>query len=79
MIGLLPWEKILPPYVLGPVICLLSMIPLFSEEKMPWYLVALMPFSFLFGAWATYVWFKRRENVFDMSPKKAGEEGKAEK
>jgi len=80
MLGCLPWEKWLPPYIVGPLLCAISTIPLFSDEKLPWYLVLAMPFCFAFGAWGTYVWVARRENVFDIEAKtKATSEQEARK
>lgn len=30
MLGFLPWEKILPPFVLGPLLCLLALLAALS-------------------------------------------------
>jgi hypothetical protein len=73
-LGFLPWEKILPPYILGPLLCLLSLLPLLSIRNVSWLVVVLAPFTFLFGAWGTYVWFTRRENVFDITSKRPKKE-----
>lgn len=54
--GCLPWEKWLPPYVYGPLLCLGSIAMLvFSKALSGWEWV-LLPLAACIGAWVTWVW-----------------------
>ena len=67
MIGLLPWEKWLPPYVYGPALCLISILCLIFDHNLSWWEIVILPFSGLLGAWGTWVWLSSRRNIFDLS------------
>jgi hypothetical protein len=64
VIGLLPWEKWLPPIVFGPLMFVGSLYLIFTVPQMAWCHYVLLSCAALFGAYATYAWLKRRENVF---------------
>jgi hypothetical protein len=73
-IGLLPWEKWLPPWLYGPLIFVGSIFGLFYSQDLHWWEYLLLPMAALMGAWATWVWFKHRRNIFD--EEKSGAEGR---
>ncbi|HWW07541.1 hypothetical protein [Collimonas sp.] len=64
---LLPWERWLPPFIVGPFMCAASFFGLFNYSQLHWWELLLVPIAFLYGAYGTWVWFKRGENVFDFS------------
>jgi hypothetical protein len=69
MLGLLPWEKWLPPYVFGPVMCVGSLAVLvFSPELAWWWQVVLVLWA-AYCVWGTWMWFRYRRNAFDPSEK----------
>jgi hypothetical protein len=71
MLGLFPWEKWLPPYVFGPLICLGSACILAFCRDLSRLELAGCAFCIVFGAWGTWAWFSARRNIFDLSdPKK---------
>ena len=59
--GFLPWEKWLPPYVYGPLLCVGSIWLLIDSPG--WWALLFAPLG-AFGAWGTWVWFRNRRNVF---------------
>jgi hypothetical protein len=66
---LLPWEEWLPPYVVGPFMFFCSIFALFNLAELSWWQFLLLPFTCLYGAYGTWAWFKRRENIFALSKK----------
>jgi hypothetical protein len=75
VIGLLPWERWLPPYVFGPFLCLGSIAFLVWGGEHSWWKVVLLAMGGSFGAWGTWTWLRKRENVFAISaPSKRPEE-----
>ena len=56
MLGFLPWEKWLPPYVFGPLICVASACVLGLERDLHWWNIVLLGFGIVYGAWGTWVW-----------------------
>lgn len=61
---LLPWEKLLPPFILGPLMFGISIWGLFFRPVEHWWHYVLLPLSGLLGIWATWVWAKTGENIF---------------
>ena len=65
MLGLLPWEKWLPPYVFAPLLCVGSAVLFFMSLSDPhWWELVFLPLASIFGGWGSWRWFKYRENVF---------------
>lgn len=50
----LPWEKLLPPYVYGPLMCIGSVAYLFLGEPKHWWGYVMAVASCLTGAWITW-------------------------
>jgi hypothetical protein len=71
MLGLLPWEKWLPPYVLGPLICLGSIYLLLFSNSLHWWSWVLLPPTACFGAWATWIWITTGRNIFETDEQRA--------
>jgi hypothetical protein len=67
MLGLLPWEKWLPPYVFGPLICASGICILVFGRPLSWWEILLAAFSVIYGALGTGVWIATRRNMFDYS------------
>ena len=65
MLGLLPWEKWIPPYILGPAMCTGSIAVLVFSSHLSWWWWIILPSWALYCAWGTWHWFKYRRNVFD--------------
>lgn len=63
-LGLLPWERWLPPYVFGPLLCIGSLAILMFSPQLSWWKVLIMLLTTAYGAYGTWVWFKTRRNVF---------------
>jgi hypothetical protein len=66
---LLPWEDWLPPYVIGPFMILCSILGPFYISSLSWWQLLLLPFTFIYGAYGTWAWFTKRENVFTSKKK----------
>lgn len=64
ILGVLPWEKWLPPYVFGPLLCMIAGAVLVFSRPLSWWELLLMPVAGIWGAWGTWVWFKTGRNVF---------------
>ncbi|MDD2721109.1 MAG: hypothetical protein PHH47_07370 [Gallionella sp.] len=81
MLGLLPWEEWLPPYIVGPALCLISILAIVFDPSLSWWEYLVLPFGGIFGAWGTWVWFSTGRNVFRLSEKKPAEnlESKSDK
>jgi hypothetical protein len=62
-LGLLPWEKWLPPYVFGPVMCVGSIIVLVTAQTVWWERILLLGAA-AYGAWGAWVWVRSRRNIF---------------
>jgi hypothetical protein len=63
-LGLLPWEKWLPPYIFGPLLFVGSILILVVSSGLAWWEYVLLPSSAALGAWSTWAWFKHGRNVF---------------
>jgi hypothetical protein len=63
-IEFLPWEKWLPPFIYGPLMCVGSILVLCFSHPFRWWEALLLPCATLLGAWATWVWFKEGRNIF---------------
>lgn len=70
-LGFLPWEKWLPPYVFGPLMCVGCGLVLMYTIGLRWWEILLLGFGAVFGALGTLVWFMTRRNIFDSSDPKA--------
>ncbi len=64
MLGLLPWEKWLPPYVLGPLLCIGSTCIAVFDRGLHWWQGCLLGFVAVFGAVGTAMWFATGINLF---------------
>jgi len=69
---LLPWERLLPPWLLGPLLVLVGVGALLFDKHLAWWEWLLLPLTALFGAWGTWVWFATGENVFCSSGQRPG-------
>ena len=67
--GFLPWEKWLPPYIFGPLICLGSIYALVTDTNLATWEIVVLPLAAVMGAWGTWVWFSTGRNIFDYSQK----------
>lgn len=65
MLGLLPWEKWLPPYVYGPLLCLGSIAVLMFSDSLTWWHWALLLSGSCLGAAVTWTWIKTGRNLFE--------------
>lgn len=66
-LGLLPWEKWLPPYVIGSLLCIGGISVLVFSDDLDGWKPALCVIAAAFGAYGTWIWFKERRNIFDPS------------
>ena len=65
---LFPWEKFLPPWLLGPILVAIGIYALvFDARRLAWWDWMLLPGVIAFGAWGTWAWFAKGENVFRTS------------
>ena len=62
--GFLPWEKWLPPYVFGPLVCLGSLWILGFARNPPWWKIGLLGLGIVYSAWGTWVWMSTGRNIF---------------
>jgi hypothetical protein len=62
-IGLLPWDRWLPPYIYGPLVVVGSLFGLLSERQLHWWEYVLLPLGVVIGAWITWTWFRHGKNV----------------
>jgi hypothetical protein len=70
MLGFLPWEKWLPPYIFGSLLCLGSICVLVFARDPSWWQMVLTGFGVVLGGWGTWVWFSAGRNIFDLSGRK---------
>lgn len=68
--GFLPWEKWLPPYVFGSLMCVGCGFFLLYYPGLRWWEIVLLGFGFVWGALGTLFWFITRRNIFDDSDPK---------
>ena len=64
---LLPWEKWLPAWLLGPILVVIAVGALVFDKRLSWWGWILLPLTAVVGAWGTWVWFARGENIFNPS------------
>jgi hypothetical protein len=62
-LAFLPWERWLPPYIYGPLMCVGSILLLIFSRPLRWWEFVLLPLSAAFGAWVTWAWFAQGRNV----------------
>jgi hypothetical protein len=70
VLGLLPWEKWLPPYVFGPLICIGSICIFVFARDLSWWQILGIGFCVIYGALGTWVWLATGRNIFDLSKDK---------
>lgn len=66
MLGLLPWEKWLPPYVFGPVMCIGSICILVFARGLSWGEMLPSGFCVVHGALGTWVWLSTGGTSFGL-------------
>jgi hypothetical protein len=67
MLGFLPWEKWLPPYIYGPLISVGSIcILVFFPDLSRWQTIGCW-FCIIFGLVGTAMWLSTRRNIFDVA------------
>ena len=64
MLGFLPWEKWLPAYVFGPLLCVGAAGVLVFNRGMHWWQTPIYGVGVIFGAWGTWTWFRTGRNIF---------------
>jgi hypothetical protein len=71
---LLPWEKWLPAWLMGPLLFIGSTAALLLDRSIHWWEYILLPGAAMLGAYQTWVWFKERRNILceDSSPIDSG-------
>ena len=52
-LALLPWER-LPAYILGPLLCLVSILALAKDDHLTFWHGALAVFNACFGVWLVW-------------------------
>lgn len=65
MLGLLPWEKWLPPWLIGPLMVIIGIGALLWSQDLAWWQWLLLPMCAIYGGWGTWVWFTARRNIFN--------------
>jgi hypothetical protein len=70
VIGLLPWEKWLPAWVLGPVLCVGSVVLLVLGGEHAWWQYILFSIAAIVGAAQFLVWVRTGRNILqdDLPP-----------
>jgi protein-S-isoprenylcysteine O-methyltransferase Ste14 len=68
-LAFLPWEKWLPPYILGPLMFFGGIFAFAFLHEPSWWQYLLMPITTGFGAWGTWVWFTTGKNIFHTEDK----------
>ena len=69
MLGLLPWERWLPPQVYGPLIAAGSIWALSAQAcSLAWWEWVLFGLGAVYGVGGTVYWAVTRRNLFDNSP-----------
>jgi 4-amino-4-deoxy-L-arabinose transferase-like glycosyltransferase len=74
MLALFPWEKWLPPYVFGPLMCVGCLCVLVFARDLSWWELLSCGFGVISGALGTCVWFATGRNIFWHSGPKTNEE-----
>ena len=64
-LGLLPWEKWLPPWLIGPFLVIVGIGALLRDKDLAWWQWLVFPLAVIYGAWGTWVWFTTRRNIFN--------------
>ena len=67
MMGFLPWEEWLPPYVFGPLICIGSICIYVFAGTLSWWQMLGVAFCVIYGALGTCVWIATGRNIFVLS------------
>jgi hypothetical protein len=62
-----PWEKFLPPWLLGPLLVAVGIWAMATGRNLAWWHWVLLPIAVAVGAWGTWMWFAKGENVFKTS------------
>ena len=61
---LLPWERWLPAWIVGPAMCIGAVWALASGLHLHWWDYVLLPPAAVTGVYTTYVWFKQGRHFF---------------
>jgi hypothetical protein len=61
---LLPWEKWLPAWLVGPLLVVSAVCGLFLDRQLRWWEYIALPVAGLLGAWTTYAWLKDGRHIF---------------
>ncbi len=56
-----------PAWLLGPALIAIAVGALVFDERLSWWEWVLFPLTAAFGAWGTWMWFWKGENVFNPS------------
>jgi len=64
-LGLLPWERWLPPYIFGPLLCIGSILALVFDTNLAWWEFVVFSLVAVLGAWGTWVWYSTGRNIFN--------------
>ena len=64
-LGLLPWEKWLPAWLLGPLMCIGSLVLFVISHERRWWEYIVFPLCALLGAAQTWVWFRTGRNILN--------------
>jgi hypothetical protein len=67
MLGFFPWEKLFPPYIFGPLLCIGAICVLVFARGLSWWEIVLDGCAAALGAWGTWVWLSAGRNIFDLS------------
>jgi len=62
MFFILPWQKWLPPYIVGPAISIASLW--LFEWPLPWWMRLFQVFGVIFGVIGTLKWLSDGKNIF---------------
>jgi len=65
-LGLLPWERWLPPYVYGPLLFCGCIAVLIYQSSRAWWEWIVLPLGAVYGFLGTCAWIAYRANIFDL-------------
>lgn len=71
--GFLPWEKWLPPYIFGPLMCIGSTASLIFSSDLAWWEYLLLSLGAAYGGFGSWAWFKHGLNVFSTDAQSSSE------
>ena len=65
-VGFLPWEKLIPDWLKGPLLCIWSILTLTLSERLSWWEYMLLPAALVVGIWLTWQSVKRPHTSEDL-------------